>query len=126
MKNAFSSSLKAIIAVIISLSALSLSASAQEAKTTSRVAVVANEIKTKIWVSDFPKNTTVVVMDSENNMLTLTTTNQFGAAYIALPAGTSAKVTVKTLDGGVVASNFTKAQHEESVASTDEDDSTIA
>lgn len=128
MKNIFTSPIKALVAVIISLSALSLSASAQEAKAVSRVAVVANETSTRIWVSDFPKNATIVIMDSEDKLVAMTTTNEYGAAFVNLPAGANTKMTVKTLDDEVVASNYANelTQHDESLVFSDDDDTTIA
>ncbi len=71
----------------------------------SRIAVVDNGNKTRIWVSDFPRKTSVVVTDSENNLLTIVSTNDFGAAYIILPVSVKSRVIVKTLNGEVSASN---------------------
>lgn len=128
MTTKFTTLAKFFIAVIVSLTALSLSTSAQDVTAKSRVAVVASETKTKIWVSSFPKKANIVIMDSENNMLSMTTTNDYGAAYITLPAGVSTSVIVKTLDGTIEVSNKSavKTSHEESIASTDDDDETIA
>ncbi len=128
MTTKFTTLAKFFIAVIVSLTALSLSASAQQATSKSRVAVVAGETKTKIWVTAFPKKVNIVIMDSENNMLSMTTTNEYGAAYITLPAGVATSVIVKTLDGTTEVSNKSavKTSHEESVASNDDDEETIA
>ena len=115
----------AIIITLVSFSAVS----AQSNTSKSRIAVVSNESKTNIWVSDFPKQTSIVVLDSENNLLSIVTTNQYGAAFISLPQGINTEVTVKTLNGEVVASKKAAAQKmkaEENVVSNEKDNSTKA
>lgn len=119
--------MKAIVTVII-LSIFSFSAEAQTSAK-SRIAIVTNDVKTNIWVSDFPKQSSVVIFDSEYNILSIVSTNKYGAAFITLPQGVSSMVTVKTLNGEVSASNkalVKKAKEEENVVSNDRDNSTKA
>jgi uncharacterized UPF0146 family protein len=81
------------------------SASAQNVAAKSRVAVVTNDVKTNIWISDFPKNTSVIVYDSEDNLLSILSTNDFGSAYLSLPKSVKTGVIVKTIDGEITATN---------------------
>ncbi len=127
MTTATTKFMKAIVTVII-LSIFSFSAQAQTSAK-SRIAVVTNDVKTNIWVSDFPKQSSVVVVDGENNILSIVSTNQYGAAFITLPQGVNSMVTVKTLNGEVSVSNkavVKKAKEEENVVSNDRDNSTKA
>jgi hypothetical protein len=87
MKSGFAKMIKGMCAAVVLTLAVCFSASAQEVTPKSRVAVVANESKTNIWVSDFPKNTSIIVFDSENNLLSILSTNKYGAAFISLPKG---------------------------------------
>ena len=116
----------AILLTIVTVSAgFAQTASASK----SRIAVVSNENKTNIWVSDFPKQTSIVVTDSENNLLSMITTNQYGAAFISLPQGINTEVIVKTLNGEVTASKkafVKKAKEEENVVANEKDNSTKA
>ena len=118
--------IKAFTAAIL-LTIVTVSAGfAQTTPSKSRIAVVSNESKTNIWVSDFPKQTSIVVMDSENNLLSMITTNQYGAAFISLPAGINTEVIVKTLNGEVSVSKKAVAQkikEEENVVSIEKDNS---
>ena len=50
------------------------SSNAQTAPIT-RVAVAIENNQTRIWLSDFPKKTTVVLFDDNNNLLTVISTN---------------------------------------------------
>ncbi len=96
-----------VLAVILSL----VAASAQtEIKGTSksRLAVVALEAKTNIWVSDFPKSTSVVLFDEDDNLITIVSTNEFGAAYVSLPTSISTTIYAKTLNGEISVSNKAK------------------
>lgn len=95
------------IATLVIVMVCGFSAVAAEQGTTlkSRIAVVNNQTKTNIWVSNFPKNTSIIVLDSENNLVTVTTTNAYGATYISLPVNAKGNITVKTINGEVVASN---------------------
>lgn len=98
--------LKAIVSlVVVLICGFSFSANAQNKATQSRIAVVSNETKTNIWVSNFPKQASIIVLDSENNLITVTTTNAYGATYISLPVNVKNSITVKTMNGEVVASN---------------------
>ena len=118
--------IKAFTAAIL-LTIVTVSAGfAQTTPSKSRIAVVINENKTNIWVSDFPKQTSIVVMDSENNLLSMITTNQYGAAFISLPEGINTEVIVKTLNGEVSVSKKAVAQkikEEENVVSIEKDNS---
>ena len=118
--------IKAFTAAIL-LTIVTVSAGfAQTTPSKSRIAVVSNENKTNIWVSDFPKQTSIVVMDSENNLLSMITTNQYGAAFISLPEGINTEVIVKTLNGEVSVSKKAVAQkikEEENVVSIEKDNS---
>ncbi len=71
----------------------------------SRVSAITSGNKTNVWISDFPKQTSVILTDSDNNLLSIVTTNNFGSAFISLPAAVNADVVVKTLNGEVVATN---------------------
>ena len=112
------------------LTLVSFSASfAQSNSSKSRIAVVSNESKTNIWVSDFPKQTSIVVLDSENNLLSMITTNQYGAAFISLPQRINSEVIVKTLNGEVVASKKVvsqKVKEEENVVANEKGNTTKA
>ena len=119
--------MKAIVTVII-LSIFSFSAEAQTS-TKSRIAVVTNDVKTNIWVSDFPKQSSVVVVDGENNILSMTSTNEYGAAFITLSQGVNSTVTVKTLNGEVSVSNkavVKKVKEEENVVSNERENTNKA
>jgi len=98
--------IKSILSVsIVIIGSFNFSASAQSSSVASRVAIVTNENKTTIWVSDFPKKTSVVITDADNNLLSIITTNDYGAAFLSLPTAIKTLVTVKTLDGEIVTSN---------------------
>jgi hypothetical protein len=90
-----------------------IAASAQETKLHTRLAVVATESKTTIWVSDFPKNSSVVLFDEEDNLISIVSTNDFGAAYISLPKTITSTVIAKTINGEISASNRAKLKSEE-------------
>jgi len=113
---------KGILSLIVF--AICIGSSSLFAQTTlpkSRVAVVANEAKTNIWVSDFPKQTSIIIYDTENNLLSITSTNSFGAAFISLPKGIKTGIVVKTVDGEVSASNksvIKNKQEEQNVVAT--------
>ncbi len=127
MTSATKQFMKAILTVII-LSVIGFSAEAQT-NAKSRISIVTNDVKTNIWVSDFPKQSSVVVFDGENNILSIVSTNQYGAAFITLPQGVHSMVTVKTLNGEVSVSNkavVKKAKEEENVVANDIDNSTKA
>jgi hypothetical protein len=113
-----------LFVAFVSISSLFITASAQKGTTSSRIAVVANETKTSIWVSDFPKKTSILILDNDDNLLSIVSTNDFGAAYITLPTSIKSTVIVKTLDGEIKASNQavikkTEAQTAVSTASKD-------
>lgn len=119
MSKVFEVSLRTFLtAIVVTLSSFYFSAAAQTTTTKSRVAVVTNETKTNIWVSDFPKKTTVILSDLNNNLLSITTTNDYGAAFISLPASIETGVIAKTLDGEIIVSNkaFIKDKSEAGIA----------
>lgn len=70
---------KAVLLLIVVL-AIHAITFAQNTTSKSRVAVVSSDTKTNIWISDFPKHTSVVVSDTENNLLSVISTNAYGAA----------------------------------------------
>ena len=120
--------LKSTLSIIILVVFSACSANAQSSPK-SRVAVVANEAKTNIWVSDFPKQTSIVIYDTENNLLSITSTNNFGAAFLSLPKGLKTGVIVKTMDGEVSASNkavIKNKKEEQNVVSTYHDETNKA
>ncbi len=120
--------MKSILAIIILVASYN-SVSAQDNGTKSRVAVVANDQKTNIWVSDFPKNTSIVIYDSNDNLLSITTTNVYGAAFLSLPKGVKSGVVVKTIDGEISVSNksvIKNIQPEQNIVSNYLDDSNKA
>lgn len=97
---------KAFLFIAVSiLTSYCFTASAQNTTLNSRVAVVTNETKTNIWVSDFPKKISIVISDNDDNLLSIVSTNDFGAAYVSLPTSIKTTVIVKTLDGEIKASN---------------------
>lgn len=103
---------------ILIASSILFTASAQTGTSNSRIAVVTNETRTNIWVSDFPKHTTVVISDTDDNLLSLVSTNDFGAAYVSLPTNVKNTIIVKTLSGEITVSNkpLNKNKQEASVA----------
>ena len=107
-----------LLVVVTIISSYFHTATAQDS-TATRVSVVADASKTNIWVSGFPKKTSVVVTDIENNLLTIISTNDFGAAFFSLPLSVKTGITVKTLDGEISTSNNTviKNKQEENVVS---------
>ncbi len=120
--------MKTIFAILVLVVSFN-SASAQSNTNKSRVAVVANDIKTNIWVSDFPKNTSIVIYDANDNLLSITSTNNYGAAFLSLPKSVTTGVVVKTIDGEISASNksvIKNQQPEQNVASNYLDDSNKA
>ena len=97
---------KAFLFIALSfISSFFFAASAQSTSLKSRVAVVTSESKTNIWVSDFPKQTSIVISDNEDNLISIISTNDFGAAFLSLPTSIKTTVIAKTLDGEVIASN---------------------
>lgn len=116
MKTRIARFIKILFSVTV-INCLYTTASAQNAIQRSRVSVVSNESKTSIWVSDFPKKTSVVIMDAEYNLISIISTNDYGAAYLSLPSSIKSEVFVKTLNGEIIVSNKpvikgdTKEQH---------------
>ena len=117
-----------LFVALITITSFCLTASAQNTTLNSRIAVVANETKTNIWVSDFPKKTSIVIFDNEDNLLSIISTNDFGAAYISLPTSIKTTVIAKTLDGEIKASNqaVNKKQEEQTAVSGTNKDATKA
>lgn len=109
-------SFKSLFFTILVFATTMFSAQAQEESITlnSRVAIVATETKTNIWVSDFPKGTSVVIFDEENNLLSVVSTNQYGAAYVSLPKSITTTIFAKTMNGEINVSNrATKTNNQE-------------
>ena len=91
--------------VLLSLSLLSNMAAAQNKALISRVAITIDQSHTKIWISDFPVKTKVILVDAEDNILGVVTTNQFGAAYTQLLKSLYTQVTARTLNGELQVTN---------------------
>lgn len=85
--------------VLMSLIFAGTSAIAQAKPLISRVAVKEEQGHTKIWISDFPVQTKVLLVDAEDNILGVVTTNQFGAAFTQLSKAVYTQVTARTLNG---------------------------
>lgn len=115
MTTAFVKSVKGILAVIILIACFSSTASAQTIKaasyTNSKVTVIAADSKTSIAISNFPKKTRVVVFDSEDNLISIVSTDNTGAANVTLPTTVKNTIYVKTLNGEVLASNKTEVEN---------------
>lgn len=107
-----------LIVAVILFNTYFFSATAQSPTVNSRVSVTTMENKTNIWVSDFPIMTSVVITDNENNLLSVISTNNFGAAFISLPVKIKTVIIVKTLHGEIMVSNkaVIKNKPEENVA----------
>ena len=106
----------ALLAVVLSIVTSSAQTAGTELK--SRLAVVAAENKTTIWVSDFPKSTSVILFDEEDNLISIVSTNEFGAAYISLPKSITTTIFAKTMNGEINVSNKAKltSKSEQNVA----------
>ena len=101
--NQFSANiLKSVSFVIIFVSTSFCKISAQ---TNSRVAVIATETKTNIWVSDFPKNSTVLLVDADKNILSIVSTNDFGTAFLSLNKAIRTAIVARTMNGDIYVSN---------------------
>jgi len=91
------------------------------AQTNSRVAVTSTENKTNIWVSDFPKNATVILVDADKNILSIVSTNDFGSAFLSLNKAIKSAVIARTMNGEISATNepvVKEAQRSETAATT--------
>ena len=98
--------LKNFFSAIAFLIVCSVSADAQETSNLkSRLAIVATETKTTIWVTDFPKQASVVLFDENDNLLSIVATNEYGAAYLSLPTSITATIYAKTMNGEINVSN---------------------
>lgn len=75
------------------------------AQTNSRVAVTSTENKTNIWVSDFPKNSTVLLIDGERNILSIISTNEYGSAFLSLDKTIICSVIARTMNGDIYVTN---------------------
>ena len=91
--------------VLLSLSLLSNIAAAQDKAFLSRIAITTDQSHTNIWISDFPVKTKVILVDAEDNILGVVTTNQFGAAYTQLSKSVYTQVTARTLNGELQVAN---------------------
>lgn len=98
-------SLSAVLFSVLLLAICSTSVQAQSANHISRVAITADQSNTSIWISDFPVNTPVMILDADNNLLSIVTTNRFGAAYTQLNTSVTCKITARTMNGDINVSN---------------------
>ena len=94
--------LKSVCLLIVLVSTSFCKISAQ---TNSRVAVTATETKTNIWVSDFPKNSTVLLVDADKNILSIVSTNDFGTAFLSLNKAIKTAIVARTMNGDIYVSN---------------------
>ncbi len=109
-----STSFAAIIFFVLFLGIFSTSVQGQSANPISRVAITADQSNTSIWISDFPVNTPVMILDADNNLLSIVTTNRFGAAYTQLNTSVSCKITARTMNGDINVSNKAARKTEQS------------
>ena len=65
----------------------------------SRISLSITQDKTSIWISDFPKNTTIVLFDEDYHLLSILSTNEFGAGFTRLPLAYNSRIYAKTLHG---------------------------
>lgn len=77
----------------------------QNTTSISRVAITVADSKTNIWVSDFPKKITVMLVDGDNNLLGIISTNEYGAAYTSLSKSVLSVITARTLNGEINVNN---------------------
>ena len=75
------------------------------AQTNSRVAVTATDTKTNIWITDFPKNSTVLLVDADKNILSIVSTNDFGTAFLSLNKAIKTTIVARTMNGDIYVSN---------------------
>ena len=85
--------------LFISLTLFANLVSAQQKAPISRVAITVDHANTNIWISDFPIKTKVMLVDADDNILGIVTTNQYGAAFTQLSKSVFTQVTARTLNG---------------------------
>ena len=85
--------------LFISLTLFANLVSAQQKAPISRVAITVDHANTNIWISDFPIKTKVMLVDADDNILSIITTNQYGAAFTQLSKSVYTQVTARTLNG---------------------------
>ncbi len=85
--------------LFISVSLFANLVSAQEKASISRVAITVDHTNTNIWISDFPIKIKVMLVDADDNILGIVTTNQYGAAFTQLSKSVYTQVTARTLNG---------------------------
>ena len=85
--------------LFISLTLFANLVSAQQKAPISRVAITVDHANTNIWISDFPIKTKVMLVDADDNILSIITTNQYGAAFTQLSKSVFTQVTARTLNG---------------------------
>lgn len=100
--NHLSTILKTILLLAVITIATGFTASAQN---NSRIAVSSSEDKTNIWITDFPKNSTVLLVDADKNLLSIISTNDFGSAYFGLNKVLKTTITARTMNGEIRVSN---------------------
>ncbi len=98
--------MKAILKYLVAIVILSnISFGKLSAQSTASVTITTASEKSNVWVSNFPKNASVIIVDSDNNLLSIVSTNEFGAAYIKLNKEIKTAIIVKTMNGEVLVSN---------------------
>lgn len=70
-------------------------------KAESRIAVTSNTESTKIYLSDFPANSLIIISDAENNLVSVVTSNNFGAAVIHISKQITKNITAKNIEGNI-------------------------
>ncbi len=100
---------KIIIAVIIVLVSLISVATvnAQTGDTKKVETTITSSIvdgKAKIYITNFPKNSLVVLSDEKNSLISIVTTNDNGCAVVNLDQQAENSICAKTINGEVYAS----------------------
>ena len=98
-----------VLVLLLMVASLSNIALAQEVTKTenlkSRVSIDTGENQTKIWVTDFPKNTSVVIFDIDYNLISVVSTDDYGSAYINVNETIKNWIYAKTLNGEIIVTN---------------------
>ncbi|MDB5192040.1 MAG: hypothetical protein JWQ96_1603 [Segetibacter sp.] len=85
--------------------ALAQSQNIQVVNQKSKVTVVPGKNQIGIYITGFPANTSVVVFDDEDNLISVVSTNKFGDAFIAADATIKNIIYAKTLNGEIIVTN---------------------
>jgi hypothetical protein len=114
MTTSIKSSIKRGFVVGFILLMLATSAYSQPIETStsnkSQIAVTTTDSKTNVLVTGFPAKTTVVIFDTENNLLSIVSTNDDGAASVTLPPDIKNTIYAKTLNGEIMVSGKTNKE----------------